>query len=173
MKLPEMAEMKQEKKSWSEVRWTHIRIGAAALLALGLFFWKTNSWPVVAVVGMRPVFRFQVTQELFKQGGQQVLENLILEQIIRDELASKKIVVDEKLVTTKIDEIKQGVGGDENFKLALESQGMTEEQLLAQVKMQLGLEKLVGPATDSAASQEAVFNLLQELRAKAKVWVVK
>ena len=68
--------------------------------------------------------------------------------------------------------IKDQIGSEESYRQALAIQGMTEKQLLGQIRMQLALEKMVGPSTDSAKLQQEVGQLVQELRTKAKVWKI-
>lgn len=148
------------------VRWV------IALLLLGLFWYQTNSWPIVATVNYRPIWRWDFDKAMYDQVGQQVLDNLVVEELIKNELASKKITVDQGEVDNRISEIKKEIGSDESFAQALAFQGMTEQTLREQISMQLGLEKLVEPSTDSAKMSEDIYSLVQKLRDEGKVWMV-
>lgn len=150
------------------IRW--VVVGLFALLTLGLFWWKTNSWPVAAVVNGFPVMRFQLNQLMYSRVGPDALEELITKRLIEDELKFKRVKVSDVRVLEKLGEIKTQLGGDEAFSQALAYSGMTTEQLKGQIKWQLGLEALVETSTDSAVLQERVQQKVEELRQKAKVW---
>lgn len=158
------------KASQWEAKWEKWRIPVLLLLLLVLFWSQTNSWPVAAVVNYRPIWRWELDNQMYRQVGQQTLDNLITEQVIKDELAAKQISVDSKAVDAKVEDIKKQIGTEESFNQALTLQGMTLDQLKEQISMQMGLEKLVEPSTDSAKFQQQVYDLVQRLRSQAKVW---
>lgn len=140
---------------------------------LVLLWYKTNSWPIVAVVNYRPIWSWDLNNMMYAQVGEQALDNIITENVIKDELDKQNVQVSESDVDAKIDEIKKQIGSDESFEQALAMQGMTSDQLREQIKLQLGLEKLVEPSTDSAKMQEDVYAKVQDLRGSSKVWTVK
>lgn len=146
-------------------------LGIIGLLAL--WWYKTNTWPIVAVVNYRPIFRFEVDKQLFSQSGKEVIDGLITEDLISQELKNRKIVVTTTDIDEKMSEIKKQFGTDENFKQILAMQGMTEEQVREQITLRVGLEKMVEPSTDSAKLQGDISKLIEELRSKAKIWLVK
>lgn len=150
--------------------WERWRIPLIILLSLALFWFKTNSWPLAALVNYRPIWRWQLDNQMYRQIGRQTLDNLVTEQLIKDELMAKKVQVEAKDVDAKIEGIKKQIGSDESFNQALTLQGMTVDQLKQQIGMQMGLEKLVEPSTDSAKFQKSVYDLVQKLRSQAKVW---
>lgn len=153
-----------------EAKWDKWRIPVLLLLLLLLFWSQTNSWPVAAVVNYRPIWRWQLDRQMYRQIGQQTLDNLVTEAVIADELAAKKVEVDAKDIDAKVEDIKKQIGTEESFNQALTLQGMTLDQLKEQISMQMGLEKLVEPSTDSAKFQQQVYDLVQKLRSQAKVW---
>jgi hypothetical protein len=149
---------------------TKLLIAALAGVGLLLLFWyKTNTWPVVALVDNMPIFRWEVDQQLYAQAGSQVVESITVERLIASEIKAKKVVVSDSEVQERIDQIKTQVGSDEAFKQALEIQGLTEESLKNQFKLQLGLERLVEPSTDSAVLQERIYNYVEGLRNSGRV----
>ena len=150
---------------------TKQKIAALALL-LVLFWYRTDSWPVVALVNGWPVTRFELNQLMYKRVGPEALENLVMDKLIIQELSSKGITVTEDETSKKLDEIKGQIGSQESFDQALAIQGMTEEQLKGQIKIQLALEKLVEPSSDSAVLQERVTTLVSSLRDKAVVRII-
>ena len=158
------------KRSLVVGRFRGVVAGLIVLVLLGLFWWKTNSWPVAAVVNGFPVMRFQLNQLMYSRVGPDALEELITKRLIEDELKFKRVKVSDVRVLEKLGEIKTQLGGDEAFSQALAYSGMTTEQLKGQIKWQLGLEALVETSTDSAVLQERVQQKIEELRQKAKVW---
>ena len=147
----------QEVEEW----WgTKQKIAALALLVV-LFWYKTDSWPVVALVNNYPISRFELNQLMYKRVGQEALENLVVDKLIIQELSAKGVNVSDEEVTKKIEEIKTQIGSVESF-----------EQALGQIKIQLALEKLVEPSSDSAVLQERVTALVSSLRDKAVVRII-
>ena len=151
-------------------KWSLIVIGCLAVL--GVFWWKTDSWPVVAMVNGIPVTRFELNQTLYKQGGQQVLDDIVTRRLIAHELAKKRVVVTDNEINRKIDEVKAQLGTEEQFNQALTMQGLTVDQVKEQIKLQLGLEKLVELSTDSAKTRTDIMNLVEKLKTEGKVWTV-
>lgn len=150
-------------------RWRLVTVTLGLILLVGFFWYKTNSWPVVSLVDNRPIFRFQVDQMLFAQGGAQALDSLIVEQLIANDISNKNIQVSDEEIQAKLDQIKTQIGSEEAFAQALTAQGLTEDSLKKQFKLQLGLEKLVEPSTDSAVLQERIYTYVEALRASSRV----
>lgn len=152
-------------------RWSLIVIGGLAVLTL--FWWKTNSWPIVAIVNYWPVTRFEVNQALYKQAGAQALDSIITQKLINSEISKKKITVNDADVSKKLDEIKKSIGSEENFNQLLAMQNVSLDEVKKQIKFPMALEKLVEPSTDSAKMQENISKLLDSLRSQAKIWMIK
>ncbi len=159
----------QKEEEVVELWVTWQKVLAVALL-LGLFWYRTNSWPVVAVVNGAPVTRFELNQLMYAKVGQDAIEDLLMSQIISQEISNKKIKVEDSEVAGKLKLIKDQIGSEESYQQALAIQGMTEAQLVSQIKLQIALEKMVDPSTDSAKLQQEVGQLVQSLREKAVVW---
>lgn len=140
---------------------------------LGLFWYRTGSWPVVAVVNGAPVTRFELNQLMYAKVGQDAVEELLMSRIISQEIARKKIKVTDDEVAGKLKTLKEQIGSEDSYKQALAIQGMTEKQLLVQIRMQMALEKMVDASTDAAKLQQEVSQLVQDLRGKAVVWRVR
>ena len=151
------------------VTWQKV-VGVALLL--GLFWYRTNSWPIVAVVNGELVTRFELNQLMYSKVGESAVEDLLMSKIIGQEIANKKIKVEDSEVAGKLKLIKDQIGSEENYQQALAIQGMTEKQLITQIEMQIALEKMVEPSTDSAKLQQEVSQLVQDLRTKATVWKI-
>src|SRR3989344_4177369 len=89
----------QEVEEW----WgTKQKIASLALLVV-LFWYRTDSWPVVALVNNYPISRFELNQLMYKRVGQEALENLVVDKLIVQELAAKGVNVSDEEVTKKIE----------------------------------------------------------------------
>lgn len=135
-------------------------ITVAALFVVVAFLF-TRGFIVAATVNGSPISRLAVIQELEKQGGKQALEAMVNEKLIETELAKGGISIEASDVDAKIKEIEAQVatqGG--TLEEALASQGMTMEQLRAQLTTQLKLEKLL--ATKVQVTPEEVDAYITE-----------
>jgi len=133
---------------------------AGVILLLGLWWYKTNTWPVVAMVGFTPVFRHQVNQALFKQGGKNVVEGIVTERLVKGELAKKGISVSDSQADAKIEEVKKSLGEGVDFDALLAEKGLTVDEVRSQVKIQLGLEQII--ASQATVSAEEVDKYVKD-----------
>jgi hypothetical protein len=125
------------------------------ILLLGLFWYKTNTWPIAAIVNGQPITRFELNKELYTQGGTEVLDGLITERLIKAQLSKENVQVSEEEISGRLDEIKTNLG--ENFELALSAQGLSEADLKEQIKTQVQIEKMLSDqATVSAEEVDAL-----------------
>lgn len=119
-------------------------IGAVAALAvLGFILYKTDHFPVVAMVGMKPITRYSINQQLFKQGGQAMVDNMVTEIMVKDELSRLGIKVTDEEVNAKIDSIKKSLGEGQDLTALLAQRGMTLDDVKKQLVLQMGVEKVV------------------------------
>ena len=165
-----------EKPTTSLFSNTKVRIfSVSCVLILGLlaFWYKTKSWPIIAVVNYMPITRFELDQLMYGKVGKEALDALITQKLVDQELMSKKMSVTSSEIDARLEEIKKQLGTPENFNQILELQGVTQAQLREQIDYQLKLEKLVPASTDSAKMQADISATLSGLRSRAKIWVVK
>jgi hypothetical protein len=140
-----------------------LKVAAGVVLALilvGGFWYKTNSWPIVALAGMRPVTRFEVGQELFSQYGQAAVENRITEILVKKELGRLGVTVTAAEVQAKVDDIKSNLGAGADLNQLLQSRGMTLAQFESQLRLQLRVEKALADKV-SVTDQEVADYLKQ------------
>lgn len=142
--LPEIrAEEPKAHKSLTPRHKKMIAIAAVIVIPLAaLFYFK--SILIAAVVDGSPISRLRIVQELERQGGKDVLDGLIVEQLIANEAREKGATVSEQEVTKELDTIKAGVtdaGG--TFEAALAERGFTEESLRKSITTQLIMKKLL------------------------------
>ncbi len=120
-----------------------IAIAAAIVIPLAALFYFKSVF-IAAVVDGSSISRLRIVQELERQGGRDVLDGLIVEQLIANEASEKGATVSEQEVTEELDKIKAGVtdaGG--TFEAALAERGFTEESLRKSITTQLIMKKLI------------------------------
>lgn len=113
------------------------------VLIIGLLF-LFKSLFLAAIVNGQPISRLSIIQELEKQGGKRTLDNTITKILVLQEANKHNIAISQKEVDTEIKKIedniaKQGIKLDQ----ALQAQGMTRNELIDQIKLQLLAQKLV------------------------------
>lgn len=139
-------------KPW--LKWVLLAVVVLGLVAL--WWWKTSTWPVVAMVGNSPITRYEIEQSLFKQYGQSAIEGLITQKQIEAELDRQGVRVEGKEIDAKIDEIKTSLGPTANFDEELKSRGLDMNKLRSLIEIQLRLNKAVeGKASVSAQEVDA------------------
>jgi parvulin-like peptidyl-prolyl isomerase len=115
-----------------------------------------------AWVNGKPVYRYSLTRELEKQGGQQVLDALIEKALISSEAKKNSITISQSDVDAEIKKIEeavtaQGLSLDE----ALKFRNMTKKNLVDQIKSQKIVEKLLSSKiviTDAEAKEYFTAN---------------
>ena len=148
----------------TENRMGKVRIGSGwrlviiILVVIGYFCYKTNSWPIAAIVGGKVITRFEVTQDLMKTYGKEEVENKITERLIRNELDRMNIKITDDEKNAKIEEIKKSLGEGVNFEELLQGRGMSVDQFKDQLGLQMRVEK--GLADKITVSEEEVSKYL-------------
>ena len=150
--LPVISEL--EVKSSKMGKWGWIGLLFAVLC---VYWWKTNSWPIVAVAGMKPIWRHAVNQELYKQGGKSIVDSLVTQRLVEVELGKARVKISDQEVEGKLDEIKKGFEKPEDFEVALADRNMSLIDLKKQIELQMGIEKLLSEKIEVTASETAMI----------------
>ncbi len=100
---------------------------------------------VAAVVNGRPITRIKLIQELERQGGQSILDNLVEKSLIFQEANKLKVSISNEELDAEVKNIEdyikeQGLTLDE----ALSIRGQTKSDLVEQIKLQKLVEKILG-----------------------------
>jgi foldase protein PrsA len=122
---------------------TKAMIVALVLVFIAAGYYFKSSF-VVASVNGNFISKASFVEELEKQSGKQVLENMVMEKLVKDELIKQKINVSSDEIETEIKKIEGQVtsqGG--TLDQALAQQGLTREELVEQITEQKKLEKLL------------------------------
>jgi foldase protein PrsA len=114
-----------------------------AILLIGYF---KNQF-IVATVNGEPVTRIQLLTDLEKKQGKEALNNIITERLVLQEAQKKDISITETEVDDQIKEIEKNLESQgQKLDTLLAAQNVSRKDLRDQIKIQLILKKIVGPA---------------------------
>lgn len=128
----------EKKPGW--MKWAGVAVVAVA--ALLFWWWRTGTWPIVAMVGMKPVTRYEVMKSLYAQGGATLVDNLITQRQIENELDRLGVQVDQKAVDDQINAAKKQLPAGQNFETELAKQGLDLAAVRNLISLQLRLAKV-------------------------------
>lgn len=132
-------------KSWMKsAKFTNLLI-ALWIIVLAVALWYFKGQFVVATVNGQPIFRSTLIRELERQAGPQTLDNIVLETLVRQEAAAKKVTVSEDELNAEVKKLEDQMAAQkQNLDQLLSLQGMTRASLKDQMRLQLLVDKLVG-----------------------------
>lgn len=145
----ELVKPKRKWKGWAAL--------AIALGLLGLWWWRTNSWPVIAFVGLKPVTRYEVNKTLYAQGGEALVDNIITQRLVDEELSRMGVTADPAKVNEQLEKMKQGLPEGAKWEEELVARGITEKQIRDLVGLQLRLTTAVEKDATVSASEIADY----------------
>ncbi|WP_050181672.1 foldase protein PrsA [Domibacillus robiginosus] len=116
----------------------------AAVAAAGFFFATAgSSAETVAEVDGTSITKDDLYNSLASMYGAEATESLIAEKIVEKEAAKENIKVTDKEIQEELDATIESYGGEDAYKSALESSGMTEADMKEEVKAYLQTVKLL------------------------------
>lgn len=98
---------------------------------------------VASIVNGKPIFTWQLNSVLRTRFGQQTLEGMIGEMLIRDEAKKAGIVISKDDLSVKEKEIVSSLGANVSLEDLLKFQGLSKADFEKQVALQLTVEKLL------------------------------
>lgn len=147
-KLPKINLQKITSYRPSKKGWIIILIIGLILLA----YFKKN-WFIAATVNGQPISNFEVLSSMNDQYRQQTLNQLINEQIVKQEASKKGVAVTNSEIDARINELEQNVGGADVLDSLLTQQGQTRQTFRDQIKIQLMVEALYGNQATISATE--------------------
>lgn len=129
---------------------------------VGIFLFRNKSLFLVALVNNEPVFRVTLEQRMMSRYGEETLDELIGEVLIRQAARDNNIVVSQQEIDEKVAEIEKILGGRTTLEEALSQRGGTMKELRWQIELQLIQEKLI--AGETIVSDQEVEDYLQKNR---------
>ncbi len=126
-----------------------IVLGAVIVFVLiDLFVQYLNNGYSVAVVDGRRIPTTEYHKRLESSYGATIAQQLIDEELIKIEAKKADIDVKQEEIDEELDEIITSVGGEEAYKLALEQNNITEEDLVSQITLDILSRKILGPTIE-------------------------
>jgi len=117
-------------------------IVVTAILVLAYIF---KGLFIAATVNGKPIPRLNVIRQLEKQGGKQVINTLITQELIVKEGKNKKITISQKEIDEEIKKVESNLSAQGvTLEDALKQEGMKKTDLYGEIKIQLMLRKLAG-----------------------------
>jgi len=99
---------------------------------------------VAATVNNKPIWRWQLVSELEKQGGKQVLDNLVTQQLILQEAQKQGVVITDDDLNKEVEAIEANLktqGGDLDSLLSF--QGQTREDFRESLRTRILIKKIL------------------------------
>jgi len=123
---------------------TLLLVSALILFIAGLayFGFEYKSQFIAARLDSNVITRFELNKELAKRYGDPTLEDIIILRLIDCELETNSVEVAQEEIDANLAQIEAGLGGMD-LDEALTLQNLTREELENQIRVQLGIEKLV------------------------------
>lgn len=114
------------------------------IILLLIFGYLARTQLYVANVNGENISRLKLISLLEKQGGQQVLDGLITETLIRQEAENQNIIITQEEIDAELSSLEaQFANQKTSFDDLLNMQGITRDELKDQLKLQLLAEKMV------------------------------
>lgn len=136
----------------------------AVLILVGIAL-LIKKYSFVASVNGQLINRLAVIKELEKQGGQKVLDTIVLKTLIGQEAKKRKVTITEKDVANEVAKIEKNVTSQgTTLDALLKQQGMTKKDLEGELKLQLLVNKMVG---DIPVSEKEIDDYLASQKEQA------
>lgn len=130
----------------------------AAVVVLAILTFLYKGFFVAALVNGQPISRLSVVNQLEKQTGKQVLGNLIVETLVMQEAKKRHITVSQSDIETEIKNISNQLKGQgSTLQDALAARGLTQADLVDQIKLQKVLDKMVGTSVKVSDSDVQAY----------------
>jgi len=115
---------------------------------------------LAAIVNGKPVFRHEINNKLIASFGKEMLENLIVERLIKQEAQKKNVVVTSEDLDRESEKVSKTLSGGMKLEDALSMQGMSLDSFREQLKLRLQINKIL--AGDISVSQEEITKYIKE-----------
>lgn len=113
------------------------------LVVVGLIYFGGKTF-IAATANGQLISRLSVIKILEKQGGQKVLDTIILKTLINQEAKKRKLSVPQSEIDSEIKKIEVNISSQgSTLDALLSQQGMTKNDLIGEIKLQLLVTKMV------------------------------
>lgn len=136
-------------------------IAALLVLILVAALYNFRSSIIVATVGGKPIYRWEIIKSLEDQMGQQALDNMISLKLIDNAATERGIVVSENEINLKSKTIEDSVTqSGMTMEQFLEQSGLTMEDYRDRIKQMIVVEKLL--ADKISVSEEEIDQYIEQ-----------
>jgi len=137
----------------------YILVGAVVLgLLLALF---ARKFLVIALVNGSPIWREDYIEQMEASMGEQVLDNLVIETLVKQKAAQEGVNVSQERLDQEIAEIEtQLASSGQSLEQVLTLQGMSRGELEEQLRIRTLIEEMA--IGDTQVSQEEIEAYLEE-----------
>lgn len=133
---------------------------ASTIISVTLYMNRDNSNTVVATVNGEKITKEDLYNFLVKTNGEQALNVLIIEKIVRLEAEKENIEVTKDDIQAEMDKMIEEFGGEEAFNNALTFYGVTRADMEYDIEMNLYLERLLEPVIE--ITEDEMKNYFEE-----------
>ena len=134
-----------------------VTIGLVVILLLTLAYIFKGAY-IVASVNNQPISRLSVIKRLERAQGEEALDGLITETLIKQEAKKAKVVVSQEEIDAQIAEIEANLSSQgQTLEARLASEGMTREDLSRQIEIQKKLEALLSSKVEVSESDVLAY----------------
>ncbi|QHT60600.1 peptidylprolyl isomerase [Paenibacillus lycopersici] len=156
--------------------WMYTSLGLAIILIVVLIkppFGGGSDKTAIGSVNGVSITKQELYDQMVKLGGTQTMDNLIQEELIKQEADKAGIKITDADIDKEIDSIKKQFPTEADFESALTQNGLTLEDLRAQTPMQLSIRKILEPQAkvtdkdieDYFNQNKASFDQAEEVKA--------
>lgn len=151
----------------------YLLLGLALVLIISMTGCNNKDKDIVAKVDNESITKEELYNILVEQNGEQALNSLIADKIIKLEVEKHKVEVSEEDVENEINKIKENYGGEDAFNQAMAYYGFNLEDLEKNIATNLQIKKLVAPnisisddeIQDFFETNKAMFNEEEQVKA--------
>jgi len=115
------------------------------LVACGFLGYRFKDKFLAGTVNGQPIFRFQLSSRLYSQYGRQVLEDLVVEKLVRQEARKNNVSISRSELDEAITQIEKSLGQGTDLNSILALQGIKRQDFENQVRIQILVKKLLEP----------------------------
>ncbi len=127
-----------------QIKRSYIIAVLAAIVVLVIVY-SIRSWFVAALVNGQPIYRLDVINQLEQQYGDQEMQSLVTQALIKQEANKRHITVSQQEINSQMTTIENNLKKQgETLDSALQQQHMTKQQLTDQIVLQQEIQKMVG-----------------------------
>lgn len=138
-----------------------IALKAAVILFTIIALFYVRGLGVAVVINGAPISRLSIVSQLEKKYGKQIIEKVVTEELIKQELNKQKLGVTDEKIAKEYATLEKNIGKQgKDLNQLLAAQGMTKEDLSAQIKTQLQVEALFKKQT--SVTQKEIDSFIEK-----------